>query len=60
MKEKPKFTKELAQQFSDRLEENEDMMAENAAMAVTLEQFNLEWGDQNDLFQILLFHEGES
>tara|TARA_Y100001973_G_scaffold97131_1_gene152835 strand:- start:93 stop:281 length:189 start_codon:yes stop_codon:yes gene_type:complete len=45
-----KITKELAIEFVSRLEENEAMMAEGAAMMVTLEQFGLEWGDQNEIF----------
>lgn len=34
---------ELAIRFSDALEENEEHMGEGAAMAVTCEQFGVDW-----------------
>jgi hypothetical protein len=48
-----KITKELAIEFVTRLKENEAMMAEGAAMMVTLEQFDLEYGDQFEIFTAL-------
>lgn len=49
----PKITKQLAIEFATRLEENEEVMAEGAAMMVTLEQFGFEWGDQGEIFEAL-------
>lgn len=38
-----------AQEFSEALEDNEDMMAEGAAMAVTCEQFGISLEDGYEL-----------
>ena len=47
------FDNQRAIEFALDLEENEKHMAENAAMSVTLEQYGLEWGDQNDVLMML-------
>ena len=44
-------------EFATRLEENEAVMAEGAAMMATLQEYGLEWGDQTDV--LLMLPEGK-
>ena len=47
------FDVQRAIEFALDLEDNEKSMPEGAAMAVTLEQYGLEYGDQNDVLMML-------
>jgi len=47
------LTVQRAIEFALDLEENEKHMAEGAAMAVTLDQYGLDYGDQVDVFLML-------
>lgn len=47
------WTLQRAIEFALDLEENEEHMGEGAAMALTLEQYGHEWGDQNDVLLML-------
>ncbi|MBM61933.1 MAG: hypothetical protein CL484_03155 [Acidobacteria bacterium] len=47
------FTTQRAIEFALDLEDNENIMAENAAMMVTLQAYGLEWGDQNEILWLL-------
>jgi hypothetical protein len=47
------FTVQRAIEFALDLEDNEESMAEGAAMMVTLQKYGLEWGDQNEILMML-------
>lgn len=47
------FTVQRAIEFALDLEDNEKTMAEGAAMMVTLQAYDLEWGEQNEILIML-------